>query len=187
MRWTSGPSVRLLLYGLQSAINLGMIMRTAETYKVDVHAFDPHGIFANLERLETISDFACGALQRVPPHIFTDQVEVNAIRGHSRLIATTIEPDAIPLPEFIWQSGDLVAVGNEYNGLPEDILTRASVQLHIPMPEGHTPRLPPTASARTDLVARDGWPNLNVSISVGILLYSACLAAAKTGARLPAD
>jgi tRNA G18 (ribose-2'-O)-methylase SpoU len=184
----AGAGIRLLLFGLSSPINLGMILRVAETYKVEVHAFDPHGIFADPESLKTISDFACGALQRTPPHVFTDPGEMTAIRGHNRLIATTIEPEALALPAFTWMTGDLLALGNEYDGLPEEVSLRSSARLHIPMPEGYAPKPPsynPIDPARIAPVPRDGSPNLNVSISAGVLIYSAYLFVCRS--RPPAE
>src|SRR5262245_22583865 len=102
----SNTRLQLLLFDLQSAVNVGMILRVAETYKAAVHIFDLHSIFADRDRVKIVSDFACGALEREPPHVFADPCELADIRGSGRLVATTIEADAMPLPEFKWRAGD---------------------------------------------------------------------------------
>jgi tRNA(Leu) C34 or U34 (ribose-2'-O)-methylase TrmL len=181
-RHSGNARLQVLLFDLQSAVNLGMILRVAETYKAAVHVFDRHRIFADRDRVKMVSDFACGALEREPPHV-ADPCELAAICGSGRLIATTIEADAMPLPEFKWRAGDLVAFGNEYDGLPEEVLAQAATRLRIPMPQGYTPKpasYNPIDPARTAPVSRDGQPSLNVSISVGILVYSAYLFASCT-------
>jgi tRNA (cytidine/uridine-2'-O-)-methyltransferase len=167
---------RLLLFGLQSPINIGMILRVAETYECRVSVFDPHDVFSDAQSCRVISDFACGALQRVPPAVFTNPGEFRSVRGHSRLVATVIEPDSVALPDFTWQAGDLLALGNEYDGLPPEMMDQATVRLRIPMPDVYTPKpvsYHPTDPTRTAPVARDGMLNLNVAMAAAILIYSA--------------
>jgi tRNA G18 (ribose-2'-O)-methylase SpoU len=172
----AAPGPRLLLFALQSPIKVGMILRVAETYCCPVSIFDPHGILDNAERRKVVSDFACGALQRVPPAVFRGAEELGALYRHGRLIATAIEPDAVPLTDFTWQDADVVALGNEYDGLPRETVRAAAVRLRIPMPAVYTPKPPswhPIDPARRTPVAHDGMPNLNVAVAAGILAYAA--------------
>lgn len=167
---------RLLLFGLQSPINIGMILRVAETYGSPVSVFDPHEIFSDPQFRLIVSDFACGALQRVPPAVFTNPGEFRNMRGRSRLIATVIEPGSVSLLDFAWRASDVVVLGNECDGLPREVLDAATVRLRIPMPDGYTPKPVsnyPIDPARTAAVAHDGRPNLNVAVAAAILVYSA--------------
>jgi tRNA (cytidine/uridine-2'-O-)-methyltransferase len=169
------PGLTLLLYGLQSPINLGMILRVAETYRSSVYVFDPHFVFADPHRRETISDFACGALERVPPEVLADPADLAARSEGSRLIVTTISPDASALEDFAWRPGDMAMLGNEYDGLPAALQHGAAARLRIPMPSGHYPKPRshrPIDPSRTAPVASDGMPSLNVAISAAIILYS---------------
>jgi tRNA G18 (ribose-2'-O)-methylase SpoU len=153
-----------------------MILRVAETFAARVSVYDPTGVFGDATRRSTISDFACGALQRHPPRRVASLEGIVALRKGCRLIATTIEAGAVSLTDFVWRQGDLVAIGNEYDGLPEELVLKADVRLCIPLPDipvpkprSHTP-IDPT---RDHSVAREGTPNLNAAMATGIILYDA--------------
>ena len=173
------PSERfqeLLLYGLQSPINIGMILRVAETYQFRVSIFDRHRVLDDPAKLATIEDFACGALTRRGFRTVGHEAELAQVLNGRRLVATSIELGATALPSHRFRLGDLFALGNEYDGLPDAIMTRADTVLTIPMPAVWTPKprsLSPIDPARTAAVAHDGQPNLNVAISAGIICYAA--------------
>jgi tRNA G18 (ribose-2'-O)-methylase SpoU len=169
----------LLLYDLRSPINIGMILRLAETFQLQVSIFDPAHVLRDEARLRTISDFACGALQRRPPRMLAGAVQLRQLRRGVRLIATTIEGKASALPEFEWQNTDVLVLGNEYDGLPADLVASAEARLHIPMPDGYVPKpksLAPIDPTRVAPVANDAKPNLNVAVAAGILCYTRYMA-----------
>ena len=56
--------LELLLYELQSPINIGTILRIAEAYHFKVSILDPHGVLEDPQKLPTVKDFACGAISR---------------------------------------------------------------------------------------------------------------------------
>jgi tRNA (cytidine/uridine-2'-O-)-methyltransferase len=170
-------TITLFLNNLQSPINIGMALRVAETYQTPVMAYDPTGVLADAGKAKTISDFACGAMQRCGLSVIDDPAKVFA-RG-VRVVATTIEARSIALPDFVFQPGDVVAIGNEYDGLPDVFSARAGAALRIPMAEVYTPKPAshtPIDPGRSAPVARDGRPNLNAAMSAGIIVYSAWLA-----------
>lgn len=167
---------RFLLYGLQSPINIGMILRLAETFRMGVLIYDQHGVLDDHDRLQTISDFACGALERVPPIVLRAAPAVWQTIGDCTLVATTLAADAIRLPDFDWRAAErmVIALGNEYDGLPDEVTGRATLRLMIPLPEGFHPKpasAHPIDPARTRPVAHEGQPNLNVAISAGVIAY----------------
>lgn len=169
---------RYLVYDVLSPINLGMILRVCETFHAPVVLFDPRRVLEDEGKLKTISDFACGALQRVPPLVCRTDAELEPVLTRGRVVATSID-DGELLPAFAWRDGDLVVLGNEYDGLPDAVMAQAAAQLQIPMPEGFTPKPKsnsPIDPARAATVSRDGKPNLNVAMSCGILAYTAWLA-----------
>jgi tRNA G18 (ribose-2'-O)-methylase SpoU len=167
----AGSGIRLVLWGIQSPINFGMLLRVAETYRVGVAAFGP-----DLSQSSTVRDFACGALERAGYSRVDDVAALQAWRGDGRLIATSIEHGAQPLPDFRFAPGDVVALGNEYDGLPHELEHHADCRLIIPMAAVWTPK-PRSASpidpSRTAPVARDGTPNLNVAMAGAIICYAA--------------
>lgn len=171
-----GPGIRLLLWNIQSPINLGMLLRVAETYRIAVAALGADRVLADPDRNAIASDFACGALQRRGFEALADAAAAKDWRGPSRLVATSIEQEAAPLPDFRFQPGDVVVLGNEYDGLPDDVVAAADQKIIIPMAEVWTPKprsINPIDPARTAPVARDGEANLNVAMAGAIICYQA--------------
>lgn len=70
-----------------------------------------------------------------------------------RIVATTPAPQAISLPDFQFHDTDLIAFGGESHGLPPWLLAQSTAQITIPQ-HGQT-------------------NSLNVSVAVGVVLYSA--------------
>ncbi|HRE44717.1 MAG TPA: TrmH family RNA methyltransferase [Terricaulis sp.] len=168
------PVGGLLLYDLQSPINIGMILRLAETFSMAVHVYDPRGVLKQVEKAKTISDFACGALQRAGYAEIEDPHALLGKRGR-RVFATSIEDDAIPLSAHASARGDIYVVGNEYDGLPDDFLALAHGAVRVEMADVWTPKPAsntPIDPTRTAPVARDGKPNLNVAIAAGIVSHA---------------
>lgn len=168
------PPLRLLLYGLQSPINVGAVLRVAETYGVAVDVWDPPGLFADSGTLRWISDFSCGAYARGAYRLLDAAPSPRA--GHGRRIATCLRGRATSLPDFDFQPGDVVAIGNEYDGLPADYIAAADCRLHIPMPPGYTPKPPslqPIDPTRPPMDPADGSPVLSAAMSAAIICYAA--------------
>jgi tRNA G18 (ribose-2'-O)-methylase SpoU len=166
----------VLLYALQSPINIGMILRVAETYRFSVTIFDRHGVLDNPENFATIEDFACGAVSRRGFRRIADEGALVELRQGRRLIATSIESDGVALPDYCFRRNDLFTLGNEYEGLPGDFVAAADAVLQVPMPWVWTPKPKtrnPIDPGRTAPVARNGEPNLNVAMTAAIICYSA--------------
>jgi tRNA G18 (ribose-2'-O)-methylase SpoU len=171
-----GRGLELLLHGLQSPVNIGMILRVAETYQFRVSIYDQPGVLDDAGKLRTIQDFACGAVERRGFRKVGDEPALTRLLHDRRLVATSIERGAVSLPDFAFRPGDVFALGNEYDGLPDAFVTRADVVLNIPMPAVWTPKpksLNPIDPTRTATVARDGEPNLNVAMTAAIICYTA--------------
>jgi tRNA (cytidine/uridine-2'-O-)-methyltransferase len=168
------PQPTLLLWSLQSPINIGMILRVAEGYGFAVRLLDSHAVLADRTKRETVSDFSCGAFVRRGLSTLK-RVDFDGLRRYGRLIATDIEGATASLPEFRYRPGDIFLLGNEYSGLPPDIRAAADEVLSIPMPPAWTPRLEairPIDPVRASMVARNGQPSLNVAMTAGILCYA---------------
>ena len=170
-----------LLHSLQSAINIGMILRTAEVYHQSVLILDTHGIMKG-QGLEVVADFACGALGRRPPIVET-RLDICLQRVTGRLISTGFGPNATPLAYMSWRPGDCVVFGNEYDGLEEAGLERAADTVWVPTPDQHLPKprsISPIDPFRTQGVANDGGVSLNVAATAAIIGYAIFMAGAPT-------
>jgi tRNA (cytidine/uridine-2'-O-)-methyltransferase len=167
--------LEFLLYALQSPINIGIILRVAEVYQFKVSVVDSHGVLDDPQKRYTIEDFACGAISRRALERL-DPLTSFRKRGGRRLVATSIGPNALPLSQFCFRSGDVIALGNEYDGLPDELVAGADILLHIPTPAAWLPKdrsHSPIDPVRTASVSRQGQPSLNVAITAGILACAA--------------
>lgn len=170
----SKPPLTLLLYELQSPINIGMILRVAETYRVGIAIYGSRSVLESAERMKVVSDFACGALERVGYRRLARPADLEKLGTGARLVATSVEEGTTPLPDFRFRRGDVVVLGNEYDGLPARVLESCKSSLRIPMADVWAPKPQshnPIDAARAAPVARDGMPNLNVAVAGGIICY----------------
>jgi len=168
--------LQLILVGLQSPINIGLILRLAEAYSFSVNSIDSDRVFNDPGKMSTVSDFACGALLRRGLHRLESMESLTQLRRGRRLIATAIGENTMPLTGFQFQPGDLVALGNEYDGLSDKFVREADVVIQVPTPPVWMPKEPsnqPIDPQRKAPVARDGEPSLNVAVTAGIVCYAA--------------
>lgn len=171
----------VVLCGVQSPTNTGLILRTAEIYQGQVMVLDRFHVFENKTSVEKISDFACGAYQRKPPK-FLDYLEQTRQSGVTRLIAANMSEESIDYNQFDWKPGDAVVVGNEYSGLSEDELSKCDAHVKIPMPPTYVPK--PVSASPIDprgieRIASFGAPSLNVAVAASILLADAYVTISK--------
>jgi tRNA G18 (ribose-2'-O)-methylase SpoU len=168
--------IKLLLWGVQSPVNTGMLLRVAETYRVPVGIIGSEKLLADASAMSTVSDFACGALERVGLMRLDSPVDADAWRGHGRLLATSIDAGAEPLSGFRFQPADVVVLGNEYDGLPDEVMARADCRITVPMADVWTPKpraRRPIDPSRSAPVRQDGRPSLNVAMTGAIICYTA--------------
>jgi tRNA(Leu) C34 or U34 (ribose-2'-O)-methylase TrmL len=109
--------LELLLFAVQSPINIGMALRVAEAYGFYVSIFDRHGVLDDREKLKTAEDFACGSFSRRGLERLSDLAAVARHRQGRRLIVTSVLPGACSLPHLQFQPRDIVVLGNEYDRL----------------------------------------------------------------------
>lgn len=182
---TSPHTATILLNALQSPVNIGRILRTCEVFQVNVSIYDHSKVLQDAEKRRTISDFSCGALERTrlgKAEDLTRKENVLKLKEHGRLIATCVGQNAVELPDFVFQEGDTVVVGNEYDGLSPEFISLADEKLYIPMPEVHVPKFrsySPIDPDRDEDVKQNGLANLSASTSANIIAYSIYLQARK--------
>lgn len=165
--------MRLVLCGVQSPINIGMILRSAEIYRVPVLIHDAYGVFPDQGKARTISDFACGALQRFPPTI-VPTLGVADLEG--RLVRSDIDANAQNHLDFAWRPDDNLLIGNEYDGVPQELSEASEVSVTIPMPPGHFPKpasFVPIDAERATRIARQGAPSLNTAVAASAIVAAA--------------
>ncbi|MDP5220240.1 TrmH family RNA methyltransferase [Ruegeria sp. 2205SS24-7] len=166
----------ILLCGLQSPINIGMILRTAELFGWEVQLCDRFGVMGSSDNVDTIRDFSCGALDRGTLATIAGSFDGLELTKANRLIAASGSPDATPHREMKWRKGDWLLIGNEYDGLPDEARAISNIEIRIPVPNGYFVKPPsnsPIDQIRQLPPSRHGEPSLNASVATGIILASA--------------
>ena len=145
---TSGGNI-VVLDRLQDPGNIGTILRTADAAGFDLAVFikgtgDPYS--------SKVIRSAAGSLFRVPVFMAEDNEEVLRFIHDSGklLIATAMDGDKAYY-ECDLSRDCAIVIGNEGNGVSEELLKRADMKIRIPM-AGNT-------------------ESLNASVAAGILMY----------------
>lgn len=163
----------LFLYDIQSPINIGMILRVGEQFQIPVAIYDKRNIMKDENKVKWISDFSCGAINRTQPE-YTESFNAFQQKHRGRIIATCFNKTTVPLQNFKFKEDDIILFGNEYDGLPKDLIENADAGLYIPLPPGFFPKprsFSPIDPSRDAAVSQNGVPNLNVSMSTAIIRY----------------
>jgi len=152
------------------------VYRIAECYQLGLFHYNPENIFNDEAKQQTIHDFSCGASKRLEVNNINNLnkfLEDYKQQKKGRVIATCFREDATRLRDFIFQENDLIMLGNEYDGLDEDIIDIADDKIHIALPEANLPK-PKSFSPieeRDFEIEQNGVPCLNVAVAAGIIGY----------------
>jgi RNA methyltransferase, TrmH family len=153
----------LILAGLQDPGNLGTILRSAEAFGATgivalpgtVSAWNPKAIRAS-----------AGSVFRVPIVAATPEDAIPRLHGAGAKIHATLPTRAQPAPLVDWVQPTAVIIGNEGNGVPGSLITRADATITIPCPG-------PVDS-------------LNAAVAASLLLYEAARQRAAQSSTQPA-
>ena len=148
--------MRIALYQPDIAGNVGAILRTAACLGLAVDLIEPMGFTWNEKAVARSGMDYVGAVEIVR-HVdwaaFRDQV-----RGRIVLLTTK---GAVRLDAATFQSDDVLLMGSEGAGVPDDVQARADLRVLIPMRPGLRSM---NISVATAIVAAealrqtDGWP-----------------------------
>ncbi|WRS28897.1 RNA methyltransferase [Oscillospiraceae bacterium MB08-C2-2] len=143
----------LILCSLQDPGNMGTVLRTSEAFGVD-------GVFISSDCPDLYSPKvlrgAMGGIFRLPIALCPDMpalLERLAQKGVA-LYASALSQEAQSLPQMTFQGSCGLLIGNEGNGLSQELLERCSHQVMIPM------------AGRAE--------SLNAGVAAGILLWEMC-------------
>ena len=166
--------MRTVLCGLQSPINIGMALRSVEAFDGQVFIVDTFEALNEASAVSTVSDFSCGAWQRLAPKVLSNYDFLATLDG--RIVCASSDKQSVPLPRHRWQHSDILLIGNEYTGVPPLLRADADISVKIPMTEKYAPKPPshhPIDEERAKLIANASFPVLNVAVATSILLSDA--------------
>jgi len=151
-------SMKLLLYAPEYRPNMSSMIRTAEFYGLqEVFIYDKNGLLAtpktkkeraNMQHMGRV--WTAGAVDHITITLVDDPRQF--VNAHpKRVVGTVLSESAIPLRAATPNADDLLILGPEKAGLPDDILS--SIDLGVTIPHrGHT-------------------NCLNVAVTCGIVLH----------------
>lgn len=127
-----GAEVRLALFQPDIAPNVGAIIRVTACMGIPLDIIEPCGFPFSLRAVRRQAmDYS--SLADLTRHVSWDRFQRD--RAPGRLVAMTTK-GAECLWNFHFQAGDIVLMGRETAGLPEDVHEAADARLFIPMAEG---------------------------------------------------
>ncbi len=150
----------ILLYATEYRPNLSNMIRSAEFFGFShLYLYDKNGLLdppnnkvsrADMNHLARV--WTAGAIEHIDIRKVDD---IAAFLGDykGRKIATELNSEATHLQDFQFQKDDLIIMGSEKNGLPTDIIEQCDEAIYLPN------------IGKTSC--------LNVSVTLGILLYAA--------------
>lgn len=152
--------MQVLLYAPEYRPNLSNMIRSAEFFGFSaVWIFDSNGLLdppnnkvsrADMNHLARV--WTAGAIEHVDIRKI-DDIHDFLRKYAGRKVATLVDSGAKHLPDFSFEPDDLLIMGPEKEGLPKNVLLHTDESVFIP------------GTGKTDC--------LNVSVSLGILLYAA--------------
>jgi tRNA (cytidine/uridine-2'-O-)-methyltransferase len=143
--------MRLALYQPEIAGNVGAILRLAACFAVPVDIVMPCGFAFSDARLKRAAmDYGQAAI--VDRHANYADFQRHCKAHGSRIILMSSHA-SIPLPDVAFQSGDVLLMGSESAGVPDDVRDLADLRVRIPM--------------------APGFRSLNIAVSAGIALSEA--------------
>lgn len=123
------PSVRLALYQPDIAANTGAMMRLCACFGAELDIIEPCGFVLDDQKLRRAGmDY----LDHVSYQRHRSWEEFEAQIGQRRLVLLTTK-GATPYQDFNFRDTDILLVGRESAGVPDNVHARADARLVIPM------------------------------------------------------
>ena len=146
--------MKLLFYAPKLLENLSAIVRTLEVFGIrEIFVHDFHKIILHeygKTHKRKLNKISSGSYQYMHFHKVADPLVF--IKNYPyRVIASVLKNEDYYLPSFKFQPNDILIMGNETHGIPEEITREANVLLKIPQ------------VGKTE--------SLNLSVATGIFIY----------------
>ena len=157
----------LILHDIRSAHNVGSIFRTADAAgveKIFLTGYTPAPVDRFCRARKDVAKSALGAEKTVPWESAEDYsgIIANTRIDGFEIIALEQAKNSVDYKKYKPKKDFVLIVGNEVDGLPEDILKLCDKIIEIPM-KGKL--------ARNRLPDDGGKESLNVAVALGIALF----------------
>ena len=162
----SPASITLVLDNLRSCHNVGSIIRTADGFGQRRFVFlgttphprlsgDPRLAYQSLKQTRQIAKTALGAEQNIQGRYYAKTQDFLQVKNDWPIVCLEQTPDGRALKEYRLKQPIYLVVGNEIDGVSEELLGLSSERLTIPM--------------------SGDKESFNVAVAAGIALYQLTL------------
>ena len=126
------PERAVFLHSIRDPGNLGTIIRSAGAFGFECVLLSED--CADLYHPRTVRA-AMGAIFRVPTLRVSDSVQAvrELARMGRRTLAAELRPRALPIHDIGLCAGDVIMIGNEGHGIPEDVSSECAASVYIPI------------------------------------------------------
>jgi tRNA (cytidine/uridine-2'-O-)-methyltransferase len=126
--------VRIALYQPDIAGNVGTLIRLAACWQVPLEIIMPCGFpVSDAQLRRSAMDYADSA--PVTRHADWNAFAATCLGPGHRLVALTTH-GKLRLPDAVFRPGDVLLMGRESAGLPDEIMAQAALTVRIPMAKG---------------------------------------------------
>ncbi len=127
--------MKLFFYSPKHLENLAAIVRTLEVFGIkEIFIYDFYGVISSEHKKaykRKLNKISAGSFQYLKFHKVSSPLTF--IKNYSqRTIASVLKNENCYLPHFKFQKNDILIMGNETEGVPNEITNEADVLLKIP-------------------------------------------------------
>jgi len=115
--------------------NTGTLLRTSACLNVDVDIIEPCGFVFSARHLKR-SGMDYLDLAQVTRHVSWDAFQAQRQVEEGRRLVLLTTKGAVPYTDFSFQPSDVLLLGSESSGVPDDVHAAVDARLTIPMAEG---------------------------------------------------
>lgn len=125
-------ALRLALYQPDQPANTGAIMRLGACLGIALDIIEPCGFVFDDRRLKRV---AMDYIEHLSYRRYASWNDFTAQLGKRRLILLTTKAE-MPYHQFAFRADDVLLLGRESAGVPEDVHKRADARITVPMQNG---------------------------------------------------
>ena len=130
--------LKIALFQPDIAGNVGTIMRTCACLGVELHIIEPCGFVFDLQKIRKAALDYIDFVQLFRHNSFDDFYQQQIIQNpQNRLILLTTKSSE-SYTNFIFEENDILLLGRESAGVPNDVAARANARIKIMMQDSGT-------------------------------------------------
>ena len=124
--------MKIVFYQPDIAANLAAMMRTAACLDLEIHIIEPCGFVFDMQKIKQVAMDYINFVKIIRHNSFEDFYQKEIIENKNRLVLLTTKSN-LSYYDFKFQNNDILLLGRESAGVPENIANSCHHQITIPM------------------------------------------------------